>query len=300
MTSKPKPQQFGFTLIELIVVIIIIAIIAGFSAMSYSKIAKDMRMSSAQNTVIASLDNARALAIRNNRYVITTFRPRLLDDGTQQVLDIVIAQWTGDSSNGNWGSTSNPTIRTYDRFVPIPNVQVRTIPAGIGVAGPGYGVGNDDLWWAATYLPAVALIPDNEPKGEMVGVLYSPEGRVVVRNAESGSDRLWVDYDSDGNQTLDPDPDRDGSDSDAIVIRWTEDIMPLLSSGANFDLEAPGGEPNIGMTLILTVFDEEALRETYAPSTWNDDTDRYRDYTEYINKTADRIQFNRYSGVPLK
>jgi prepilin-type N-terminal cleavage/methylation domain-containing protein len=287
----------GFTLIELIVVIIIIAIIAGFSAMSYSKIAKGMRMSSAKNTLIASLDNARALAIRNNRYVITVFRPRLVNDGSEQVYDIVIAEWVGDSSNADWGGG---TIRTYDRFVPIPNVKVRTTPVGVGIAGPAYGVGDDDLWWVATYLPAVALIPDNEPKGEMVGILYSPEGRVVVRNAESGSDRTWVDFDSDGDQTLDPDPDRDGNDSDAIVIRWTDEGTPQLPIGANFDLEGPGGEPNIGVTMILTVFDETALRKVYQLSTWDDDDDRYRDYTEYINKTADRIQFNRYSGVPLK
>ena len=63
---------------------------------------------------------------------------------------------------------------------------------------------SDDIWWVTTYLPAVALIPDNEPKGEMVGILYSPEGRVVVRNAESGSDRTWVDFDSDGDQTTRP------------------------------------------------------------------------------------------------
>ena len=123
--------------------IIIIAIIAGFSAMSYSKIAKGMRMSSAKNTLIASLDNARALAIRNNRYVITVFRPRLVNDGSEQVFDIVIAEWLGDSSNADWdtGSGENEVkIRTYDRFVPIPNVKVRTTPVGVGIAGPGYSV----------------------------------------------------------------------------------------------------------------------------------------------------------------
>jgi len=52
--------------------------------------------------------------------------------------------------------------------------------------------------------------------------------------------------------------------------------------------------------MILTVFDETELRKVYQPSTWILAKDRYREYTEYINKTADRIQFNRYSGVPLK
>ncbi|MDP6542041.1 MAG: prepilin-type N-terminal cleavage/methylation domain-containing protein [Phycisphaerales bacterium] len=297
MNHKDKQHNAGFTLVELIVVIVIIAIIAGFAAMSYAKIAKGMRMSSAKNTVIASLDNARALAIRENRYVITVFRPRLIKDGSEQVIDLVIANWFGDSSNADWGGG---TIRTYDRFVPVPSVEIRTLPSGIGIAGPAYGVGDDDLWWVPTYLPAVAFIADNEPKGEVVGILYNPEGRVVVRNSESGSDRIWVDFDSDGIQTIDPDPDRNPNTNDEIVINWASGVMPQLSSGSNFDLEGPGGESNIGMTLIVTVFDENECRAAYSPSTWNDDYDRYRDYTTFINQTSDRIQFNRYSGVPLE
>jgi len=294
-----KRHNFGFTLIELIVVIIIIAIIAGFSAMSYSKIAKDMKISSATNTVVASLDNARALAIRNNRYVITVFRPRLLDDGTEQVVEIFIADWTGDSTNAMTYVFNSNKIWTYDRFVPIPNIKVRTLPKGIGIAGPAYSTGDDSLWWVPTYLPAVSVDPDGEAKGEMLGVLYSPEGRVVVRNAESAADRIWVDFDNDGYQTLDPDPDRDGNQDDAEVINWPDGNVVGLHYAQGFDLE-PGGEPNVGVTLIIAVFDEAKCRSMYDPTRWFDQDWRYIEHTEFINQFADPIQFNRYSGVPLK
>nr|MBC8522872.1 prepilin-type N-terminal cleavage/methylation domain-containing protein [PVC group bacterium] len=264
MNHKDKQHNAGFTLVELIVVIVIIAIIAGFSAMAYAKVAQGMRLSNAKNTVVAALDNARAIAIRSNRYVITVFRPRLVNDGTQQVMDIVIAEWVGDSNNAYFPdpyNTNEMIVWTYDRFVPVPSVQVRTLASGIGIAGPGYGTGDDSVWWAATYLPAVAVIPDNEPYGEMVGILYSPEGRVVVRNAESASDRIWVDFDRDGLQTIDPDPDRNGDGADAIVVNWAGEAMPFFAGNwVYFDLEGPGGESFIGMTFVLAIFEETACR----------------------------------------
>ena len=89
----------GFTLLELIVVMVVMAILAGLSAIAYRGIAKDMQMSAAVNTVTAALDNARAIAIKHNRYVITVFRPKLDDDGTTQIIELVIAEWNGDEGN---------------------------------------------------------------------------------------------------------------------------------------------------------------------------------------------------------
>jgi prepilin-type N-terminal cleavage/methylation domain-containing protein len=312
MMQRGKRHNSAFTLIELIVVIIIIAIIAGFSAMSYSKIAKGMRMSSAKNTLITSLDNTRALAIRNNRYVMTVFRPRLSSDGTEQFYEAVIAEWNGDSSNsGDW---------TYDRFVPIPNLKPIHLPVGVGVAGPGIALNLDHIWWVSTYLPANAVIKDSSFMGEMVGVLYNPEGRVVVRNAKSGSDRMWVDFDRDQIQMIDPDPDRNGDSDDEISVDWTEYVADL-PSGVYFDVESPSSETFIGLVDLLAVFDYDAFRDLWGAShisypifpdiakyPWErnpdggtiDKYDRDWHFTDFINRTSDRIQFNRYSGVPQK
>ena len=322
MMQRGERHNFAFTLIELIVVIIIIAIIAGFSAMSYSKIAKGMRMSSAKNTIIAALDNARALAIRNNRFVITVFRPRLSADGTEQYYEAVIAEWFGDSANsGDW---------TYDRFVPIAGLKPMQLPLGIGVAGPGIGMGVDTIWWVSTYLPSNAVVKNEELMGEMVGVLYSPEGKVVVRNSESASDRMWVDFDKDGKQTIDL-ALRDDDNFSPIVVDWTI-YVPELDTCLYFYLEAPESEVFVANVNLLAVFDDDAFRELWGASVASDplfvdvasgdficsnspyngdDWDRIPDgrvdfydrdwhYTDFINRTADRIQFNRYSGAPLK
>lgn len=304
----------GFTLVELIVVIVIMTILAGFSAVAYKGIAADLRMSSATNTITAALDNARAMSIKHNRYVMTVFRPRLVNDDSQQVIDIVVAQWSGDSANAINGSGA---YWTYDRFTPMPGIPVRTIAVGTNVAGPGYGVGDDEIWWVSSYLPSNAVIPDQEPFGALIGILYNPEGRVVVRNAESAADRIWVDFDLDGKQTI--------SDTEVVQWPWPD---PLPSVGAYFDLEIPEGEPFISMTTILAVFNEDELRESIGMagtvlmedvtnkwyclcSPWEagcgpcpdgivNEYDRNWYYTLFVHKTADVIQFNRYSGVPLQ
>ncbi len=286
----------AFTLVELIVVMVVMTILAGLSAMAYRGVAEDLKMSSATNSVVAALDNARAMAIKKNRYVITVFRPRLDSDGTEQVVDIVIAEWNGDSASANRGDGD---IWTYDRFVPIQGMAVRTIKGGVNVAGPGYGTGDDDIWWCSTFLPANAVVPDNEPFGSLVGVLYSPEGRVVVRNAQSGADRIWVDFNRDWTQTINDNPIEEvvWNDPNVVTSPWPSSLPGI---GAYFDLEIPEGEPFISMTPILAVFNEKEFRTSVNPNDWTSSNLRDNAYTEYIDQNADRIQFNRYSGVPLE
>ena len=296
MIQSTRQVNRAFTLVELIVVMVVMTILAGLSAMAYRGVAEDLKMSSATNSVVAALDNARAMAIKKNRYVITVFRPRLDSDGTEQVVDIVIAEWNGDSASANRGDGD---IWTYDRFVPIQGMAVRTIKGGVNVAGPGYGTGDDDIWWCSTFLPANAVVPDNEPFGSLVGVLYSPEGRVVVRNAQSGADRIWVDFNRDWTQTINDNPIEEvvWNDPNVVTSPWPSSLPGI---GAYFDLEIPEGEPFISMTPILAVFNEKEFRTSVNPNDWTSSNLRDNAYTEYIDQNADRIQFNRYSGVPLE
>ena len=318
MNRLPSNLKRSFTLVELVVVIIIIALIAGFSAMAYSKIAKNMRLSTAKNTIIAALDNARAYAIKNNRYVITVFRPKLTGDGSEQFYECVVAEWFGDSQNYlNDGYNSDDTV---DRFVPVDGNKPKKLPTGIGVAGPGYALNADHIWWATTYLPANAVIKDMTLLQQMVGILYSPEGRVVLRNSISASVKIWVDFDRDGLQTVDL-ALRDTDRFEPIVIDWTQTVSDLESCWPCFAIEAPESETFIGLVNLIAVFDNDAFREMWgatgtnypnfsdiASAPWDrtsNDNDISRDdrdwhFTDFINKSSDRIQFNTYSGVPEK
>ncbi len=295
------PDHRGFSLMELIVVIVVIAIVAAVTTVAYRSMARSYRLSASVNTVTAALENARALAIRNNRYTLTTFRPRLSADGRSQVIEVVVAEWRGDSANASNGGS----YWTYDRFEPVRGLSVRQLGVGANVAGPGWSLANDDLWMVSSYLPKIDIDRNAEPLGDLVGVLYSPEGRVVFRNSESGADRLWVDFNMDGRQTIDSDPNRDGNTDDAFVLDWVEGVTQTIPSGAYFGLEGVDGEPFIAVVPFLAVFDERSVRAEYdtAPpwGTSTDADDRYQAYTDDVIATdADRIQFNRYSGVVMR
>jgi hypothetical protein len=82
-----------------------------------------------------------------------------------------------------------------------------------------------------------------------------------------------------------------------VTSPWPSSLPGI---GAYFDLEIPEGEPFISMTPILAVFNEKEFRTSVNPNDWNSSNLRDNAYTEYIDQNADRIQFNRYSGVPLE
>lgn len=260
----------GFTLIELLVVMGVIAVLAVLTLMSMRAIANDARMASATNTVKAALDNARALAMKNNTIVLIVFRPRLEGVHKQkQEVDIYTAKWTGESY-------IDSADNVIDRFVPIPAVVVRSIPAGIKVAAPRYGADEDDLWITQTHLPAIDPDPGaGEVRGKLIAIMYGPEGTTITRNSQSDSNQNFVDFDNDGLQRIIGDVNDQASEDD---------------------------EPFLAMAPFLAVYDDDEARELRTTD-WTDQADYEFELTGalgYITQFADRIHFNRYTGVVMK
>ncbi|MEE9131573.1 MAG: prepilin-type N-terminal cleavage/methylation domain-containing protein [Phycisphaerales bacterium] len=260
----------GFTLIELLVVMGVIAVLAVLTLMSMRGIANDARLASATNAVKAALDNARALAMKNNTIVLVVFRPRLEGVHKQkQEVDIYTAKWTGESILDLNGAD------VVDRFVPIPAIVVRTIPAGIKVAAPKYGsstggINKDDVWITQSHLPALDL---GEDAGKLIAIMYGPDGTTITHNSQSDSNTSFVDFDNDGSQDI---------------------------SGDVNDQEDEDDEPFVAMAPFLAVFDDDEAREIFDTTLWTDPDTRDGDLTEYITQFAKRIHFNRYTGVMMK
>ena len=85
MTSHAsRSAHRSFTLIELLVVMGLIALLSVVTLVSVQAIIKDARLSSATNTVMAGLDNARALAMKKNTNVLVVFRPRFQGVASQE------------------------------------------------------------------------------------------------------------------------------------------------------------------------------------------------------------------------
>ena len=280
----------AFTLAELLVVMAIIAIIATITVVSVRGITDSARLSSGISTVTAALDNARALAMKNGRIVMVVFRPRL--DGKQQRVEIVTAQWLGDSIREE-GATK---VYVYDRFVPIPDMSVRTLPRGIQVAGPFYRDPNwfttpgivcgrecDMVWITQSYLPRHGNISGDESRGELIGVMFAPDGRTITYNTQNDSTGAWIDFDNDGVQEV------DFNDSFEDTGYWWE-------------FDHPDDETYINIVPFLAVYDDEEARDMFGDDDWGESNycNRLLDLTDYITAHADRVHFNRYTGVVMR
>jgi prepilin-type N-terminal cleavage/methylation domain-containing protein len=292
----------GFSLTELLVAMGIIAIIGGITAIGIRTVARDAKLSSGANIVVAALDNGRSLAIRENTYVIVAFRARL-DRDNRQYTEVVTAKWTGETPMVFVGSTR----RGIDQFVPYPGVATRRLPPGIKVGGPLYhssgGTNYDDKWTTQSNLTNSSELPMR-----ILGVMYASDGTVVTRNSVSDGWRAFIDFDNDGLQQVagcitcegvldysDPPNSIPNNFSAGCTSAPPEFNVGMMQQNGSDD------EPYITMVPFLAVFDDDDLRSNYDVSLWNTNwCQQQDDHSEYILENADFMHFNRYTGVVLR
>ena len=73
-------------------------------------------------------------------------------------------------------------------------------------------------------------------------------------------------------------------------IEWFELSMPVTATD----------EVVVNLVPFLAVFDDDDVRRTYDAAQWSDPGIRTADLSAYIDRRADRIHFNRYTGVAMK
>ncbi|MCI0365307.1 MAG: hypothetical protein L0Y44_15670 [Phycisphaerales bacterium] len=296
---------------ELLVVIGIIALLGTLTVVSFRAVAADAKLSSGKNTVMTVLDHARGLAMKRNKIVMVVFRPKL--DGSQQYLEAVFVEHkaTGraclppfpGSQQTEWcpvcttGTTRCP--RVVDQFAPVPNVAARRLPSGIKVASPGYGAEADDLWFTPSHFPAMTQSTSIEIPGRMIAVMYGADGSVITRNSATDSERSWVDFDNDGFQTIGGGTPINYNNFPPADLEWDP------WNGLYFEQYLEKEEPFVDIAVFLAVFDDDEVRRLYNPERWktadaNAAQNRLDDYGDYLTRHADRIHFNRYTGVVMK
>ncbi len=304
MKRAPRHEVRAFTLIELLVVMGLIAILGAMTALSYRAIAKDAKLSSGKNTVMAVLDNARGLAMKTNRLVMVVFRPRM--DGPQRMyVEAVLCKWSGET----YSSTS---IGTTDRFIPISDVPARALPSGIKVAGPRYGEftqlnlvpGFDRSWATQVQLTAIRQSDGSgEQSGEMLAVMYAPDGTVITHNSSSDSNAAYVDFNGDHSQRF---RNNNLAVGNVLDCDFVSSFPP--AGNPSYQQKFEDDEPNVNIAPFVAVYDDDKARENRATD-WVSLTDIQNELTGnpnsaepggYINQYADRIHFNRYTGVAMK
>jgi prepilin-type N-terminal cleavage/methylation domain-containing protein len=284
----------GFTLAELLVAMGIIAVLAAVTVVAVRGISKDARLSSGKNTLIAALGEARALAMKRNEIILVTFRAKWDPENPKkrQKTQIILARWEDTVEfpvgSGNW----------QDRFVPLEDVLPRELPAGIKVAGPWYDrtlYGTSNAMWDFVWItqPELAKIDQGNPgstgseqAGRYFGLMYAPDGSILLRNPSSGNKWAFLDFDRDGFPSF---------GNSTFTEEWAYDEVD--------------DETLINPVPFLAVYDDDAARELrtadwttsggYEELTGSPQPGSVNE-TGLISRLADRIHFNRYTGVVMK
>lgn len=286
----------GFTLTELLIVMGVIAVLSVLTLISMRVIARNAKLAASTNTVFASLDNARAIAIRDGNLVLLAFRPRI-ENGEDVVVDLVACRWTGESYPA-------APVGTIDRFEPIADFPVRTLSSGIKVAAPSYRTGNDLEWTTQSHLPRTQAVANPEWPGALLGVMYGPDGTILTSNPRTDASLIWVDFNHHPTYVVPrieldmfyPDPFHMMSDLGLPIDmnRFDDYFRQIIATD----------EPFITFAPFIAVYDDEAARELKDPvRDWGDEQGYVNDLTGpdgYITRLGNRIYFNRYTGVALK
>jgi len=270
--GKRRNMSRGFTLIELLVVIGVIAILITLTVVAVAGIATDAKLATGKNRVISALGTARAMAMENNRPTGVVCMVQW-DPATPQVRQqtiLYIAEWSGRAF-----IDSGFLINEYNI---VNGIEPLILPPGIKVAGPWYNRdGFDDTWISQPQFPQSNPVGGIEAAGRVVAVLFSASGEVITDVPEADSNYRFLDLDNDHQQ-----------DTGAT------------GSNRYWYYDEPGDEVNIEWVPFIAVYNDDEAREFQGPSDWGNEATRDAQLTAYINQFADRIHFNRYTGVAMR
>lgn len=118
-----KRQQFGYSMIEVLVTIAVLAVLVAAITPSASEVLANMRLRGAAQAVMAGLQKARSEAVKSNQVVsfwlVSSATPAVLDDSCALSSDSASWVVAYDDPSGQCGS--DPSTETAPRLVQANN-----------------------------------------------------------------------------------------------------------------------------------------------------------------------------------
>lgn len=178
----------GFTLIELIVTIAVLAILLAIAAPSLETMLNQNRLAAASDQVIATLQNARMEAVRQNRRVMICDS----SDGSQcqccqrKWNGLLLARPEGDNGGKSLAFTQ---LKSTVEFIPGNAFNSRYWEDRVAYRADGRPASG--AWSLSRPLTLRVCIPTTRPANNIRDVLLHPSGRIEVTSA-SGSGKCPV------------------------------------------------------------------------------------------------------------
>jgi prepilin-type N-terminal cleavage/methylation domain-containing protein len=172
-TSRPRPSDSGFSMVELLIVVALMTIMAAFAVPQVISMRRLVRFNGLQREIISQLRLARQLAMSQRQ--VMRFR---YDDNTKQV-SIIDNQERGTAANPTANNTSNDVI------VKTTSLAGLGVPAGEIAYGQPSGAPNS--------------LPDGVSLSALsngqVEVIFQPDGSVLDSSGNPSNAALFF-YDN--------------------------------------------------------------------------------------------------------
>lgn len=296
--NSGQSRARAFTIVELLVVIGVIGVLALMTTLGARRLTAGSRLAAATNAVTSALGNARAAAIKDGVATGIVFRP-IFDPtkpNTPQHVELITIRSTGERSV--FGVTAIGA-RMAERYRPVQGIAPTSLPEGIKVAGPMYdppgnfGSTPSELVFAtqAEIIPMLACKETIE-FNRTVAVLFGANGQFLTRPTNSSIDEMkcYVDWNDNGALTPTPPDPQDvqlgNCASGLFELFWLQDH--------------PDDENNLMFVPFISVYDDKAAREIKGTD-WGVINNMLGELTGpngYISQFGDKINFNRFSGIP--
>lgn len=312
VTNASRARR-AFTLIELMVVIAIISVVSVISTVAFRALTKDARISTAKNTVLSSVRDARATALRTAQPVAVVFAAAWDPENPseRQVTQCILMTWGGIQE-----PVANSADEVVDVFRRVPDAPVRSLPAGMKVAAPFFainsfqGPGIDYVWLTQPEFqftdPAVIGGAIQEFPGEFIGILFDGTGRLVTSNVSSFAREALADLSGDDADGFDfPGPGSPSSDwlGGSLVDTFERTNAASVYGSPEFNsyyhYNEARDEGYIQFAPYVAVYDDDEAREL-KQANW---TTRVGYEAElagpegYIAQFGQRLDFNRFTGI---
>ncbi len=297
-TTSRNTHQRAFTIVELLVVIGVIGILSLLTTLGARRLTAGSRLASATNAVTSALGNARAAAIKDAMVTGVVFRATFDPTKPQlpQRVELVTIRTTGERST--FGQTAIG-VRMAERYRPVRGMPSVVLPEGIKIAGPMYdppgsfgAFAAEDVYSTQVEISTLGGCKESIEFNRTIAVLYGPEGQFLTRPPDSSIDEMkaYVDWNDNGALVPPPADPQDvllgGCASGLFEQFWLQDH--------------PDDENNLMFVPFLSIYDDKAAREIKGLD-WSVDANMLSELTGpkgFIAQFGDRINFNRFSGIP--